>query len=233
MRPLLAATIAAGLFGIGGAFAQAPAPGQPWVADHKAVASEDHVLVVLKGISDAKHFDEDGARRFVPALLEDGITPDEQDLFYEIVNARTPVSVTSLDRHTFDVPPPDGAARDYLELLKAVLESNMLEQFFDTRWLAGPQRMKDIVDISTMGSALNNMLTGYVSRKLAPAFTASNTGNGFQPVKDEIDKIRAILAMDDAATERNGKVLLAGSLKTLERKSNETVPLDIYNQLRP
>jgi hypothetical protein len=211
----------------------AQAPGQGWVADHKAVAGDDNVLVVLKGISDAHHFDEDAARRFVPALLDDGITPDEQDLFYELVTARTPVSVTSLDHHTFDVPPPDGAARDYLELLKAVLESKMLQQYFDSRWMAGAQPMKDIVDISTMGSSLNNMLTGYVARKLAPALKESNAANGFQPVKDEIAKIHGQIAMNDAATERNGKLLIAASLKTLERNAGVPVPLDIYQSLRP
>jgi hypothetical protein len=199
--------------------------------DHKALAADDHVLVILKGLSDAKHFDEQGARQFVPALLEDGLTPDEQDLFYEIVNARTPVEITSLDRHMFELPPPDGAARDYLLLLKQVLESNMLEGFLDARWMKGAQPMKDVVDISTMGTTLNQGLTGYVARKLAPAYMASNDANGFQPLKDEIAEVDRQLAMDDAATERSGKALMAAGIKALERNMGMPVPIEIYNSL--
>jgi hypothetical protein len=225
--PLFSRAALACVFVAGGALAQNP----NYHPDRKAIAADDRVLAILKGLSDAHRFDERGARQFVPALLQDGLTPDEQDLFYEIVNARTPIEITSLDGHKFQLPAPDGAARDYLELLKQVLETKMLEQFLDRRWMQGAQPMKDIVDIATMGSILSRTLTTYVERKLAAAYKASNQENGFQPLKDELANADEQLAMDDAATERNGKLLLAASIKALERGSGTTVPAEIYTSL--
>ena len=209
----------------------APAIAAPaYVPDHKALAADDEVVFILKGASDAHRFDEVVARRFVPALLMDGLTTDEQDLFYELANARTPVTVTTEDNHSFEVPPPDGTARDYLNLLKTELDSVNLEPMLDARWLQGAQPMKDIVDLSGMGQTLSGAMTTFVARKLAAAM--ADSADGVASLKDTLAKARMQMAQSNADTERSGKALLTAGLRTLERNTSAKIPADIYDSLK-
>lgn len=217
--------LAATMLSFGAALA-APA----YVPDHKALAADDDVVFILKSAADVHRFDEIVARRLVPMLLMDGLTTDEQDLLYELASARTPVAIRTGDNHNFDMPPPDANARDYLNLLKSALESTNLETMLDARWLQGAPQMKDIVDLSTMGQALNGAVATYVARKLAA--TLIDPANGETALKDLITKARMQMAQSDADTERGGKALLVAGLRTLERNTTTKISAEIYDSLK-
>jgi hypothetical protein len=200
----------------------------PVKIDRSAFAEDERVATTLHAIFDAKRFDEVAARRLMPVLLVDGLSPEEQDLYYELIQARFPIQIRSPYGPAFMLPPPDGAARDYMSLLKLVVESNNLQMTLDARWLAGGMQMKELVDISTFGQQLENAITTFVERKLAVNVTMGNALSGFTMLKDDLAKVRAQLAMTDIDTEKRGKGLIYAAMKNIDDKSGGAVPDDLY-----
>ncbi len=211
------------------ALAAAPA----FVPNRAGFAEDERVAVTLHAISEAKRFDEAAARRLMPILLVDGLSPEEQDIYYEIIAARTPIQIRAPFGPPFPLPPPDGAAREYMTLLKTVVESPNLQATLDARWLAGGREMKDLVDISTFGSQLNNAILTYVTRKLAADVTTGNVAEGFTALKDNVTKVRAQLAMTDIDTERRGKTLLYNALRDIDGRMSNSIPDELYADMKP
>jgi hypothetical protein len=204
------------------------AASSPVKIDRSAFAEDERVATTLHAIFDAKRFDEVAARRLMPILLVDGLSPEEQDLYYEMIQARFPIQIRSPFGPVFALPPPDGAARDYMSLLKLVVESPNLQMTLDARWLAGGPQMKELVDISTFGQQLENAITTFVERKLSTNVTMGNALSGFTMLKDDLAKVRAQLAMTDIDTEKRGKALIFAAMKSIDDRSGGAVPDDLY-----
>jgi hypothetical protein len=223
------ATIAVALF----AAAQAQAGEANFVPDHRAFAEDQRVATTLKAIADAKRFDETAARRFMPILLVDGLSLEEQDLYYEIVIARSPVSITSPFGPPFDLPPPDGAAREYMNTLSIVVDSTDVQKTLDGLWLAGPQKLKQLIDIASLGGPLTNTINVYMTRKFTAVVKESNAGNGFAPLKDAIMQFRDQLAQSDIDTDRRGRTMAYNILRDMARDPATPMTEDLYAGLRP
>jgi hypothetical protein len=206
---------------------------QNFVPDHRAFAEDQRVATTLKAISDAKRFDETAARRFMPILLVDGLSIEEQDMYYEIVTARSPVQITSPFGPPFDLPPPDGAARDYMNTLRIVVDSPDVEKTLDGLWLAGPLKTKQLIDIASLGGPLTNTINTYMARKFAPVAKSSNAANGFAPLKDMIGQFQTQLAQTDIDTERRGRIMAYELLREMARDPATPMPEDAYAGLKP
>ena len=205
----------------------------PVKIDRFAYVEDERVAVVLHTIFETKRFDEVTARRLMPLLLVDGLAPEEQDLYYEIVGARFPVSIRSPYGPVFVLPPPDGAARDYMGLLKTVVESTNLQATLETRWLTGGTQMKDLVDISTFGVQINNAIAVFVQTKLATSVTTGSPAEGFAALKGDLDKVRAQLAMTDIDTEKRGKALFYNVVRDMDGRANGAIPDEFYVDMKP
>lgn len=206
---------------------------QNFIPDHKAYAEDQRVATTLKAISDLKRFDEAGARRFMPILLVDGLSIEEQDLYYEIITARSPVQITSPFGPPFDLPPPDGAARDYMNTLRIVVDSPDVQKTLDGLWLAGPQKMKQLIDIASLGGPLTNTIAVYMTRKFAAVAKAGSAADGNAPLKDTIMQLRDQLAQSDVDTDRRGRTMAYEILRDMARDPATPLSEDLYAGLKP
>jgi hypothetical protein len=198
-----------------------------FVIDHKAFAEDLRVAAQLKAMSDARTFDETAARKLVPLMLVDGLVPEEQDMLYEFIAARSPVAITTRTNQRFDVPPPNGAARDYLTLLKTYAESSNVPALMDERWLMGPKPMKELFDMASFGPPVDHAVFVYVLRR----FTISWM-NGAAALGEEVSKFKAQLEQTDADTERRGKDIAYSAARDLDRDLNNAIPDELYAPLK-
>lgn len=201
--------------------------------DRNAFIEDERVAVTLHAIFEAKRFDEVAARRLMPLLLVDGLSPEEQDFYYEIVGARFLVQIRTPFGPAFSLMPPDATARDYMGLLKTVVESPDLDATLNARWLTGGRQMKELVDISTFGAQLNTAIATFVQRKLATSVTTGSPAEGFVALKSDLDKVRAQLSMTDIDTEKRGKALFYSVVREMDSKVNGGIPDDFYADMKP
>jgi hypothetical protein len=165
----------------------------------------------------------------MPLLLVDGLTPEKLDLFYELLTARSPVELRSPYGPPIQIPPPDGYARAYMSLLKTVVDQPKLETTLDERWLMGPRPMKEVVDISTLGSVLTVAVTGYAIRKFGEAWMKGEADG----LRAELAKFKTQLSQTDADTERRGKTLGFNAMKELSGNIKGGIPEALYADLKP
>jgi len=212
-------------------FAAAPNPNV--VIDHKAFAEDRRVALTLKSIADSHQFDEAAARRLMPLLLIDGLVPEEQDLYYELIMARSPVEVRSPFGTPLQVPPPDGNARAYMSLLKLVVESPNLDATLDARWLTDSEGMRELVDISTLGTSLETIIGNYMARKFGQSWIKTGPQGGAIALRGDLAKLRMLLGQTDVDTERRGKTLAYNAIRQLDNVVKDAIPDEMYADLKP
>ena len=72
----------------------------------------------------------------------------------------------------------------------------------------------------------------FVTGEMAKKWEASNTGNGYKPLRDEIAKIYG-LSNAAGADSNGGRMLLYRAMEGVDRNARDQVPNFLYNWVRP
>lgn len=173
---------------------------------------------------------ERDARELVTAITADKVVDDsERDLLEEMTQSQfRNITVTSAGDPTRSVRtfPTVGNAK---KLLQRVLNPQL---DLDGAWTQGASGWKDMCIESKNGAEQEARVVGFVQGKLAEQWEASNSGNGYKPIRDIISKLYGYSNSAGADT-KTGRTILYRAMDQLDNNVSDAVPDFLYNWLQP
>lgn len=197
-----------------------------------AQVAEDNAVQVVEHLS--QRFAQDGApmswQDFY--LLSYGLFFDgqldamENDLLDKLGQSDGQAINVALDGgHILTLPPADGEARRIAALLADVPNMN-------DWWMVSDVTMSNLVLVAYSGEAAWDRVAAFYASKFFDAWKASNTQNGYRPLRDLI--VESFTFYDrEGFVGIVGRGLLFDAITLVDQYENDLVPDFTYNWLKP
>jgi hypothetical protein len=179
----------------------------------------------LRGSIGTSAISEEIGRQVGIICYEDNyLTPNENDLIVELMkNTGGTVQITEPTGTGFVVPALSQGARDFLSLTDI--------PDISVFWLAGPQEMKKLVDVTILNPNIRDEVQHFIANQLYLRWRTSNFVNNYSPLRNTLST--AFVQWRDAGPEtlEVARGLLYDALVELDMAVNDEVPDDLHERL--
>ncbi|MBK8373863.1 MAG: hypothetical protein IPL18_02945 [Sphingomonadales bacterium] len=178
-------------------------------------------------------FNEVDAKELAAAINKDSkVDPVEADLLREMTQSQfrsitvTPVKPVPGAGDKVTLYPVSGNAKKVLQ--------NVLNPPLDlsVEWAKPDHSWQQLVTDYKSSAEREAKVLAFVTEEMAKKWEASNMGNGYKPLRDEIAKIYG-LCNTPGGDANSGRTLLYRAMNSVDRNAKDAVPDFLYNWVRP
>jgi hypothetical protein len=212
-----------------------PPPATPSAPDGKVAGLNADTYATLKNIKKRNPgaFTENNSNELADAIRKDGKMDEiETDLLREMTQSMfrsitiTPASAAADSAEKVITYPVSGNAKTVLlHVINPPLD-------FAAEW-AKPDRGWNLLVTDYKSSPERKAaVLAFVTQEMAKKWAASNMGNGYKPLRDEIGKLYG-QSNASGADANAGRTLLYDAMNMVDRNAKDAVPDFLYNWVRP
>lgn len=193
--------------------------------DRKVQVEDARVSDALRGAVGESEISEEIGRSIGILMYEDNqLTRNESDLFLELLNnVGGTIEITDPGGERFLVPRLSPAAHEFLSL------SDIPD--ISVFWLAGPEQMKKLVDVTILNPHVRDQVQHFVANQLYLRWRTSSFVNGYSPLRTTLSAAFVQWRAAGPETLEVARGILYDALVELDMAVNDEVPDDFHERL--